>query len=107
MTPVLKMSSCKKPKKPLSAYIFYSQEQREIVKKRYPHWSTKDIMRFVSDNWSMLPKHQKDHYVQLANQDKKRFEQELSELRNTRVLHETLSSKKKPPEARSLRAAME
>ena len=33
-----------KPKKPLSAYIFYSQEQRDLLKKEHPHLSTRDVM---------------------------------------------------------------
>lgn len=82
---MVRTSSCKKPKKPLSAYIFYSQEQREIVKKKYPSWSTKEVMKYVSSNWQSLPRHQKDKYAILANQDKRRFDQELRDLRNARV----------------------
>jgi hypothetical protein len=37
-----------KPKKPLSAYIFYSQEQRDLLKKEHPHYSTREVMKQVS-----------------------------------------------------------
>ena len=41
-----KNSSC--PKKPLSAYIFFSQEQRDITKMAHDQWSSSEIMKHVS-----------------------------------------------------------
>lgn len=55
------------------------------MKKKYPSWSTKEVMKFVSNNWQSMPRHQKDKYAVLANQDKRRFDQELRDLRNARV----------------------
>jgi hypothetical protein len=46
LTPVKPSSHVlmRKPKKPLSAYIFYSQEQRDRLKRANPHLSTRDVM---------------------------------------------------------------
>jgi hypothetical protein len=49
-------SQLQRPKKPLSAYIFYSQEQRDLLKKEHPHLSTRDVMLQVSIQWAALNK---------------------------------------------------
>ncbi len=58
------------PKRPLSPYIFFSQEvrpfeyanylqQRKILKTQHPHWSTKQVMRIISQNWQKMSKDEK------------------------------------------------
>jgi hypothetical protein len=41
----------KAPRKPLSPYIFYSQEKRKIIKKENPKLTAKQIMKLVSKSW--------------------------------------------------------
>lgn len=62
-------------------------------------------MNFVSTNWQSMPRHLKDKYSVLAHQDKRRFDQEIYDLRNAKVVG--LSPQVKPPEAKSLRLAMD
>lgn len=38
-----------RPKKPLSAYIFFSQEFRERLKNQHPDWTSQEIMKNVSN----------------------------------------------------------
>ena len=45
-----------KPKKPLSAYIYFSQEFREIVRNKYTQMTVTQIMKAVSFQWSTLSK---------------------------------------------------
>jgi hypothetical protein len=69
------------PKKPLSAYIYFSQEIREVIKRENPKMPVVSIMKEVSNRWSAMNKEEKEKYVTLAKDDKKRYEKELSEAR--------------------------
>ncbi len=66
-----------KPKKPLSAYIYFSQEHREVLKRRHPHWSSTEVMKRVSVAWAHMRKEEKARYVLMANEDKRRYEREV------------------------------
>ncbi len=70
-------------------------------------WSTRDVMKHVSEQWAALPKQDKNQYAEQANQDKKRFEQELNLLRTSKVVGYEPTLPKRPLEAKSLRVAME
>ena len=65
------------PKKPLSAYIYFSQEVREVIKKENPSLPVAEIMKEVSTRWAAMSKAQKGPYEALAQKDKKRYEVEL------------------------------
>lgn len=55
-----------RPKKPLSAYIYFSQEYREMLKEEHPNWTSNDIMKHVSSKWSHMDKDEKQPYNDLA-----------------------------------------
>lgn len=74
------------PKKPLSAYIYFSQEMREQIKKENPKMPVASIMKEVSNRWSAMSKEEKERYVTEAREDKKRYEKELSQLRGKGAL---------------------
>lgn len=63
-----------RPKKPLSAYIYFSQEYREKLKEQHPEWCSNDIMKSVSTRWQQMEKSQKEPFVELAAQDKARYD---------------------------------
>lgn len=78
------------PKKPLSAYIYFSQEVsivgvnvkiREVIKRENPHMPVAEIMKEVSVRWSKMLKENKKPYEELAQRDKKRYERELYEVK--------------------------
>lgn len=68
-----------KPKKPLSAYIYFSQEFREIIRQRFPFLTVAQIMRAVSFRWSNLTKEQKLPFESIAIEDKQRYDREVYE----------------------------
>ena len=51
------------PKKPLSAYIYFSQETREQIKKENPKMPVTAVMKEVSNRWGVMSKEEKDPYV--------------------------------------------
>jgi hypothetical protein len=66
-----------RPKKPLSAYIYFSQEYREKLKEQHPEWSSNEIMRHVSAKWSHMDRKLKEPYNDMAAQDKARYDKQL------------------------------
>ena len=48
-----------------------------MLKKRYPKWSSTEVMKRVSIAWSHMGKQEKLKYSQMASADKKRYEREL------------------------------
>jgi hypothetical protein len=68
-----------KPKKPLSAYIYFSQEFREIIRQRFPFLTVAQIMKAVSYRWGQMTKEQKAPFENVANKDKERYDKEVVE----------------------------
>lgn len=66
-----------RPKKPLSAYIYFSQEYREKLKEQHPDWSSHEIMKHVSAKWSHMDKDEKHPYNEMAAEDKSRYDKQL------------------------------
>jgi len=66
-----------RPKKPLSAYIYFSQEYRENLKEEHPEWSSHEIMKHVSAKWAHMDKDEKQPYNDMAAEDKARYDKQL------------------------------
>lgn len=75
------------PKRPMSAYIFYCQENRNDLKKTLPDdVKNTDIIKTLSTNWNELKNSSKGadkkkyaHYTKLALDDKERYIKEKGE----------------------------
>ncbi|KAK1353040.1 hypothetical protein POM88_052878 [Heracleum sosnowskyi] len=59
------------PKKPLSAFMFFSKAERENVKKTNPGISFTDVGRVLGERWNKMSGEEKDVYEADARQDKK------------------------------------
>jgi hypothetical protein len=75
-TPSKKSSSVKKPR---NAYIFYCQENRKIVKDEDPEKTTAEISKELGRMWKSLGDEEKERYIDMANEDKKRYKKEIGE----------------------------
>ena len=65
-----------KIKKPMSAYVIFSNIKREEVKKSNPELSPKEILSFLGKLWKGLSDDDKVKYNDLAAQDKVRYQKE-------------------------------
>lgn len=78
------------PKKPRSAFIYFSNEKRETVKKdltkKNPNMNGKEIFRLVAKElgarWKKVSENDKKKYTKMAEDDKKRYEKEITEYNN-------------------------
>ena len=64
------------PKKAISAYFFYIKERRDSITKEQPNLTNKDIIKKMSEEWNSLSDEKKKPYIQKAEADKKRYENE-------------------------------
>ncbi|KAL8106614.1 hypothetical protein AgCh_023395 [Apium graveolens] len=65
------------PKKPLSAFMFFSKAERENVKKTNPGISFTDTGRVLGERWNKISGEEKEVYEASARQDKKRYTDEM------------------------------
>jgi len=71
------------PKKGLSGFMFFSQEQRPIVKEENPKASFGDLGKIVGEKWRNLDDSEKEPYQKKAEADKARYEREAAAYKAT------------------------
>lgn len=64
------------PKRSLSAYMFFANEERENVRNDNPGISFGQVGRVLGERWKALSEAEKKPYEQKAEADKKRYEEE-------------------------------
>ncbi|KAM0330089.1 hypothetical protein ACHAQA_004260 [Verticillium albo-atrum] len=64
------------PKRGLSAYMFFANEQRENVREENPGISFGQVGKLLGERWKALNEKQRGPYEAKAVADKKRYEDE-------------------------------
>ncbi|BGP03262.1 Non-histone chromosomal protein 6B [Rhodotorula toruloides] len=64
------------PKRPLSAYMHFSQDQRSVVKEENPDVTFGEIGKILGAKWKELPEDERKPYEEKASADKSRYEKE-------------------------------
>ncbi|KIJ34885.1 hypothetical protein M422DRAFT_60408 [Sphaerobolus stellatus SS14] len=68
------------PKRPLSAYMYFSQDWRERIKTENPDASFGEVGKLLGAKWKELDEEEKKPYVEQAQADKGRHEREKAAL---------------------------
>ncbi|KAI8887469.1 hypothetical protein K501DRAFT_330506 [Backusella circina FSU 941] len=85
------------PRRNLTSYIYFSQEQREKVLEEDPSLNAKDVARVMGQRWNKLTDDGKAPYIKLAEQDKIRFQKETEKYNNKARGKETKEETKSEP----------
>ncbi|KAI8855342.1 high mobility group box domain-containing protein [Chytridium lagenaria] len=77
-----KVSSRKKkdpnaPKKPMSPYLIWSNENRARIKEENPDAGFGDIGKLLGAEWKQVGESEKEAYKKMADKDKARYEKEV------------------------------
>lgn len=64
------------PKRALTAYMFYGQDNRDRVKQENPDASFAEIARALKHGWEALSDKEKAPYIERAARDKRRADDE-------------------------------
>lgn len=67
------------PKRSLSAYMFFANENRDIVRAENPGISFGQVGKLLGEKWKALTADDKVPYESKAETDKKRYEKEKAE----------------------------
>jgi hypothetical protein len=65
------------PKRAKTSYILFCVSKRDEIKESNPDMSAKDIIKELGTMWRSLSDDEKTEYVNLANEDKERYEEEM------------------------------
>jgi hypothetical protein len=71
------------PKRPLSTFFLFSQDERPKIKKDNPSLSVADIAKLIGERWRAIGDEKKRHYEERARQEKERYDRELAEYKKT------------------------
>lgn len=63
-----------KPKRPMSAYILFTNEHRDSMRRKYPDEKMTDITKRLADKWNNMSDSEKEKYVAQASREKSRYQ---------------------------------
>lgn len=66
-----------KPKAPITGYVRFINSRRAEVKQQHPHLTFAEITKILGSEWSSLLAEEKQKYLDEAEEDKKRYIEEL------------------------------
>jgi len=67
------------PKKPCSAFFWFSKEQRPLIKEKNPNATFGDMGKLIGEAWRALTEEDKKPYAQKATEDKQRYQIEMKD----------------------------
>ncbi|TRY65153.1 hypothetical protein DNTS_002034 [Danionella cerebrum] len=71
------------PKAPLTGYVRFMNERRELLRAERPDVPFPEITRMLGNEWSKLPPEDKQRYLDEADKDKERYMRELEQYQKT------------------------
>ena len=75
----VELSAPVKPKKPMSAYMIYSTEQRKALKRENPGMSIRELKKLMSAKWKDLPGIDKAKWEDKVKAAKKAYDTEMKQ----------------------------
>ncbi|KAJ0254040.1 FACT complex subunit SSRP1 [Hirschfeldia incana] len=70
------------PKKAMSGFMYFSQMERDNIKKDNPGIGFGDVAKVLGDKWRQMSAEEKEPYEAKAQVDKKRYEDQISDYKN-------------------------
>ncbi|KAL6628032.1 high mobility group box domain-containing protein, partial [Neocallimastix sp. 'constans'] len=67
------------PKRPISSYMFFSQDKRNEVKSKNPDATFSEIGKITGNLWKNASAEEKEKYERKAKEDKERYRREMEE----------------------------
>ncbi|XVF60467.1 hypothetical protein PTKIN_Ptkin08bG0049300 [Pterospermum kingtungense] len=75
------------PKRAMSGFMFFSQVERENLKKSNPGASFTEVSRIIGEKWKRLSKEEREPYEAKAKVDKKRYDDEKRGYNNAQPMN--------------------
>merc|ERR1719283_90286 len=71
------------PKRPMSSYMFFVNEQRPYVVSEFPDIAATEVLRELGRRWGKLSTSRQAPYVVMQKEAKEEYEEELEAYKNT------------------------
>ncbi|XP_035828536.1 high mobility group protein 20A [Aplysia californica] len=71
------------PKQPLSGYLRFLTERRELLRREQPSLSFADVSKLLGAEWSSLAQHHKQRYLEEADKEKEQYVRDLEAYQKT------------------------
>ncbi|TYH01069.1 hypothetical protein ES288_A09G028200v1 [Gossypium darwinii] len=75
------------PKRAMSGFMFFSQVERENIKKTNPGASFAEVSRILGEKWKKLSEEEKEPYEAKAKVDKRRYDVERNAYKNPQPMN--------------------
>jgi len=89
------------PRGPKNGYLFFMQEVRAKRAEQYPDKEAKDITKLVAEEWNSLTEKKKKKYLDLAADDKERYNKELKAYKKKKEMESSESESESRSRSRS------
>jgi len=66
-----------KPKRSMSSFMYFANEQRQSVRDKYPDIKITEIGKKLSEMWKVMSQEEKQKYIDQAEKDKNRYTSEM------------------------------
>ncbi|EOA23621.1 hypothetical protein CARUB_v10016819mg [Capsella rubella] len=70
------------PKRAMSGFMFFSQMERDNIKKEHPGIAFGEVGKVLGDKWRQMSAEEKEPYEAKAQVDKQRYKDEISDYKN-------------------------
>ncbi|XP_064596050.1 high mobility group protein 20A-like [Liolophura sinensis] len=71
------------PKQPLTGYVRFLTERREKIRQENPNLTFSELTKLLGAEWSKLPQHEKQRFLDEAEKDKERYAREVEAYQKT------------------------
>merc|ERR1711894_504374 len=71
------------PKKPMSAFFIFAQEERPKVSKMNPNLKLVEISKEISQRYKSLPEYKKQQFIDISKNNSAQYQEEMAELKKT------------------------
>ncbi|CAL1537670.1 unnamed protein product [Lymnaea stagnalis] len=81
------------PRAPVTGYVLYAMDRRKEIKQSHPDINFPEVTKILGQEWSTMAPEVKDKYLAAADEDKKRYREELKAFRSSDTYQETVRKK--------------
>ncbi|KAK0057641.1 FACT complex subunit SSRP1-A [Biomphalaria pfeifferi] len=81
------------PRAPVTGYVLYAMDRRKEIKESHPDITFPEVTKILGQEWSSMASEIKEKYLAAAEEDKKRYREELKAFKSSETYQETVGKK--------------
>lgn len=81
LTVIIAMQDPSAPKRPMSAFLYYSQEKRREIKETYPEMKNTEVSRMLGEMWRNAPEEDRRPHIEKEKEEREKYKVEIASWR--------------------------